>query len=169
VAAVAAVTACGSATSTAKPSAPDAAASPSKSARHAAEHAALAAYRGMWTAFVQAGRTSNPDDPRLSRYATGDALHAMTSSLADDRQHGYVSKGTLGTHPAITTAKPAQAPSEVDIRDCLDDRKALEYHKNGEPVDNTPGGLHRVSAVVQNVGGWKVTSFAAQGVGTCTL
>jgi hypothetical protein len=121
----------------------------------------------MWKAFVNAGKTSNASDPELPAYATGDALKAITSALAKDHDSGVISKGTVTNKPVVTSAKPATDPSEVDVRDCADATSWLRYRVSGGLADNEPGGRHLVTAVVQDVGGWRVSTFAAQGVGTC--
>src|SRR4051812_43677381 len=48
------------------------------------EAAALTAYRGLWNAFVQAGKTSDPDAADLRTYASGQALTLVVSSLYTD-------------------------------------------------------------------------------------
>lgn len=139
-----------------------------RSPSQAAGQQAVAVYVGMWQAFVAAGMSANSDDPNLSRYAAGDALRAITAALADDRRDGRVTKGSVQAHPVVSRATPAARPTQVSIRDCLDATRWLEYEASGALVDHQPGGKHRVTATVTKLdSGWRVTTFAAQGVGTC--
>lgn len=142
---------------------------PSLPARLVAERDAMAAYRGMWRAFVHASQTSNAKDPLLARYATGTALATITTALTRSHNKGEISKGNVVLHPSVTSATPADAPSEVDLKDCADDSSWLKYHSNGTLINDVPGGKHLVMAVVsRSTTAWKVSDFAAHGVGTCT-
>jgi hypothetical protein len=142
---------------------------PSLSARAAAEHDALTAYRGMWKAFVHAGRTADASDPMLSRYAEGAALDTITNDLKKSKASGQIIKGRLTLRPTVTKFASPHGQSEVDVKDCVDDTKWLVYHNNGGLVDHQPGGKHLVIAVVIDTQGtWKVSGLAAHGVGTCT-
>jgi hypothetical protein len=142
---------------------------PSLSARAAAEHDALAAYRGLWKAFVHAGRTADASDPMLSRYAEGAALDTITDDLKKSKASGQIIKGRLTLRPTVTKFGSSRGQSEVDVKDCVDDTKWLVYHNNGGLVDHQPGGKHLVVAVVTDTQGvWKVSGLAAHGVGTCT-
>lgn len=152
------------ATSTAAPPAPSA----SLSARAAADRDALVAYRGMWSAFVEAGKSSDPDAPDLRKYASDNALKLIVSSLFTDRDQGKVSKGPLLLDPKVTESKPSDAPTEVKILDCVDSTNWLEYKKSGELWDNEPGSKHRTTATVKLADGvWKVSSFLLEGGSTC--
>lgn len=141
-------------------------ASPTDSAAVAGREA-LAAYRGMWDAFVEAGKTSDASSPELSKYATDHALAAIVSALEDNKKNQVVLKGELKTSPQVVSVQPEGIPNRVDILDCADTSNWLEYRVSGGLADDEPGGRRKVTAAVQNLGGWKVTSFAAQGIGTC--
>ncbi|WP_163506569.1 hypothetical protein [Fodinicola acaciae] len=146
---------------------PQQAATPSQStgattenADQAARRQALTAYQGMWTAVKKAGLTSNSADPDLAKYASSNALATITKKLTMDRASGLVTKGDIGIQPKVSSVAPPNAPTVVNIVDCADDSRWLRYRKdNGAPAD-TPGGRHRVTAIVQQIGGWRVTSFA---------
>jgi hypothetical protein len=143
-------------------------ASNERSLSQGARQRAVAVYVGMWQAFVVAGVTANADDPNLARYAAGDALRAITTALANDRRSGRVTKGSVETHPVVSGAAPASDPTQVLIQDCLDATAWLEHQASGALADQQPGGKHRVTATVSKLSnGWRVTAFAAQGVGTC--
>jgi hypothetical protein len=154
-------------TSTTQPPAPPSAA-PSLAPSAAAEQEALAAYRGMWSAFVEAAKTSDAEDPVLREYASDQALSLIASGLLSDRDQGKVTKGDLVLNPRVTKAKPMQAPTEVTVLDCVDSTKWLVYRTSGELWDNEPGGKHRTTATVKHSDGtWKVNSFILEESGTC--
>ncbi|GAA1656981.1 hypothetical protein [Fodinicola feengrottensis] len=143
-------------------------ASPRETARQAAERSALAAYRDMWAAIAAAGLSSNAADPTLAKYAADPALGVITKKLASDKNSGRVTRGTYATNPVVTSVAPLTAPTKVDLRDCFDDTRWLRYRKDTGKLDDTPGGRHRTTAVVQDLGGWRVTSFALDDqVGSC--
>lgn len=128
------------------------------------EDAAVAAYRGMWAAFAEAAKTSDPDAPDIRRYASGNALKLIVGGLVTNRSQGKVVKGDLVLNPKATVV----SPTEETILDCVDATRWLEYRANGELWDDKPGGKHRTTATVENVGGtWKVSTFNLEGTGTC--
>jgi hypothetical protein len=133
------------------------------------EDAPIAAYRGMWKAFVEAAKTSNPDSPELRTYAQGNALKAIISSLITDRERKSVSKGDVKLNPKVTALKPnAGAPATATITDCVDATQWLEYKVDGGLWDNEPGARHRTTATVKSSNGtWRVDSFTLRGGGTC--
>lgn len=135
----------------------------------AAKRDALAAYRNMWTAFVAASRTSDPDDPDLRQYAQNQALRLIVNGLYTDRDQGKVGKGRVRLSPQVTSVKPAANPTTVMVTDCVDARNWLEYNKKtGQLWDNTPGGKHHTTATVKRTGDtWRVDSFFLKGAGTC--
>ncbi|GAA3346533.1 hypothetical protein GCM10020358_57880 [Amorphoplanes nipponensis] len=134
----------------------------------AAERDALVAYRGMWSAFVEAGKTSDPDAPDLRKYASDNALKLIVRSLYTDRDQGKVTKGPLRLDPKATESKPPDVPTEVKILDCVDSTNWLEYKKSGELWDKEPGSKHRTTATVKLTDGvWKVSSFILEGGATC--
>jgi hypothetical protein len=126
--------------------------------RQAAERQALAAYAG----------TSNPSDPELAKYTSSNALATIAKKLTADRSAGLVSKGEITVHPTVSAASPTSAPTIVNLLDCADDSRWLRYRKDNGQLSDTPGGRHRVTAIVQQIGGWRVTSFALDDKpGTC--
>ena len=54
---------------------------PSPDARSTADAKALAAYRGMWSAYAAAGETADPTRGDLAQYTTGEALKALSGAL----------------------------------------------------------------------------------------
>lgn len=153
----------------AKPSAP----SPSVSSPvdpASVRRGALDAYRGMWSAYQEALRVPDPASAALGRYATGDALTTLTSGLRSVQQQGLKGVGVITVAPRITSVGPVAAPTEVEITDCLDDsRSRIVRASPGSPYNDPPGGrrLTRATVTRQTDGGWKVSGFGVQAVGTC--
>ncbi|MFJ6199108.1 hypothetical protein [Micromonospora sp. NPDC092111] len=133
------------------------------------EEAAVTAYRGMWQAYAKAGLTANPQEPDLARFATGAALSLLTTGLAKLREDGEVIKGQPRSSPRVVAPKPSPAPEAISVLDCLNTTDFLTYKaSSGALADDTPGGNRAVRATVIRVGDvWKVSTFAAQAVGTC--
>jgi len=148
-----------------QPTAPASSVTPGASASTAAPgDAAVAAYRGMWAAFVEAAKTSDPDAPDIRKYASDNALKLIVGGLVSNRAQGKVVKGNPVLNPKATTV----SATEATILDCVDDTNWLEYKTSGELWDNKPGGKHRTTATVKAVNGtWKVSSFNLEGTGTC--
>lgn len=142
---------------------------PTQDARGRAEEAALDAYRGMWRAYAKAGLTANPDEPSLPVHTTGEALTNLKNGLAKLRRDGEVIKGEYQSDPQVTEASPAATPSSISVQDCLNTARFLTYKTaTGALADDVPGGNRAVRATVtRDDGGWKVSSFGVQAVGSC--
>ena len=148
------------------------AASPSSAASLGADAAArrdaVAAYRGMWAAFVAAGKIADPDAPDLRKYASDQALRLIVNALYTDQQQKKVIRGDLTIDPQVTAVSPAQEPTLVTISDCVNDEKWLVYKASGGLADDKPGGKHQTTATVKRAAdGWKVSSFILKEAGTC--
>jgi hypothetical protein len=181
---LAAVAACGSqgggsvaaipASSSPTPSAPVSATSTAPGAsmapgQAAAAKAALAAYQGMISDWVQAALTSNYQDPILSDHMSGSALSQITGHLFIEQTEKVVVRGTPQLLD-ITYGQmvPASNPTEVLINSCFDAKSWLEYTTDGHLYNDVPGGRHKAQALVTDQGGtWKVDQYASQPVGTC--
>ncbi|WP_412736047.1 hypothetical protein [Krasilnikovia sp. MM14-A1259] len=149
-------------------SSPTASSAPSLGPRAAAERDALAAYRGMWSTFVEAAKTSDAEAPELRKYASDQALRLIASGLYNDKKQGKITKGEVVLDPKVTEVKPEQVPTEVTVLDCVDTTKWLVHKASGELWDDKPGGQHRMTATVkQSDGAWKVNSFILEESGTC--
>ena len=134
------------------------------------EDRAVAAYRGMWTAYAEAGQTADPTHPSLARYADGKALAALREALRGFRQLGQRTQGApvLAPNVAKRSAAADGRPATVEVVDCVDTTQWLVYAQDGELADDKPGGRRRLGATVTEVGGvWKVTLFGVREVGTC--
>ncbi|MFD5696487.1 hypothetical protein [Streptomyces lasiicapitis] len=131
---------------------------------------ATAAYLGMWREMAEAAMTSDWKSPQLARYATGEALKAITRGMYADHRNGLITKGMPENSPKVTELAPAANPARVVISDCGDSSEWLKYRKkSGELADDEPGGRQSITAEVkkQEGGGWKVTRFAVWEVGSC--
>jgi hypothetical protein len=146
-----------------------ASASASAGPEQAARLQATAAYLGMWRDMAQAGTTSDWNSPELARYATGDALSAISRSMYADHLNGLVTKGEPKNYPKATSAKPATGPTTVMISDCGDSTRWLKYRKDNGKLADDGGGRRAITAEVrkQASGSWKVTRFAVQGLDSC--
>lgn len=145
--------------------------SPSPSREDAARQAAVAAYSGMWQAMARAGASSNWRSPELARYATGDALTAITKSLYADRVNGVVTRGAPVLSPVVRSVGPPLDPITVLIDDCGDSTQWLKFFEGTDnPAGESNGGGRRsiTAEVLQHPdGSWRVTRFAVEGPGTC--
>jgi hypothetical protein len=145
--------------------------SPSKSQDAAATaQSALDAYRNMWKAYQDALAVPDPAYPDLAKYATGKALTTLTKGLQSVKDQGLKGTGAIVVSPKITGFAPANAPTDIEITDCLNDADSHIVRAGpGSPYNDKPGGRHRTTAAVnrQADGTWKVTDFGVQGVGTC--
>jgi hypothetical protein len=141
---------------------------PSLGPREVAERDAVAAYRGMWDAFVEAGKVSDPDAPDLRKYASDHALSLIVGALHTNREQKEVILGELKIDPKVTELTPSDAPTEAKIVDCVNDEKWLEHKASGGLVNDVPGGKHRTNATVKRgAEGWKVYAFILEESGTC--
>lgn len=118
---------------------------------------------------VKAGETSDWQSPELAKYATGDALGVITRSLYTDHLNGVVTKGAPVINPKVSSVDPQDNPTTVVISDCGDSTNSLKYKKDGQLLNDTPGGKRAITAEVkkQSDGSWRVTRFAVEGLGSC--
>ncbi|MFM9442595.1 hypothetical protein [Streptomyces acidiscabies] len=142
---------------------------PVSSPADTARSQATSAYVGMWRDVAEAARTSDWKSPTLARYATGEALSVISRSMYADHRNGLVAKGAPKNYPKVISVEPSARPTTVMISDCGDSTDWLKYRKDtGELADDTPGGRRAITAEVKTAaGGWKVTRFAVEAVGSC--
>jgi hypothetical protein len=134
----------------------------------AATLGALAAYNGMIADWVEVAKTSNYQDPTLTRHTSGTALSRLIRIVAAAQAAGVVSKGQPTGTAKVVQLTPANAPTQAEVIACADDTNWLQYELDGSRVPGGPGGRHHVEVQVQNFNGvWKVTHFDFQPVGTC--
>lgn len=131
---------------------------------------ALNAYRSMWKAYQEALAIPDPSYPDLARYATGAALDILTKGLRSVKDQGLKGTGVITVSPKITAVSPADAPTDIEITDCLNDADShIVRASPGSPYNDTPGGRHMTTAAIkrQGDGTWKVADFGVRGVGSC--
>ncbi|MBN1174816.1 MAG: hypothetical protein JXA67_21830 [Micromonosporaceae bacterium] len=122
----------------------------------------------MWDAWVQAGKTSNPDEPALRTYTSGEALKLIVGVLATNQHNQHVSLGSVVLDPKVSEVKPPEAPTDATVTDCVNTENWLNYKASGGLVDDVPGGRHVMTATVTRAdGAWKVSVFKLGRVGTC--
>lgn len=161
----------GPAPSTSRSPAPQMTVSPTPtSPADGAGQRAVAAYVGLWEAMAEASHTSDWQSPELARYASGDALQAVSGGLYADHYNGLVSRGAPVLHPEVTSVEPADAPTTVRVFDCSDSTNWLRHRADGAPFTDEPGGRRAVTSEVRlhQDGSWKVTRFAVEPVGSCS-
>jgi hypothetical protein len=159
-----------SATTTGNPTVPTVPSTTPRSPADSAGRAAIAAYLGMWQDFAKAGTTSDWQSPTLAQYATGIALSNMSRGLYADHYNGLITKGNATHDARVSSVDPASNPTTVVVTDCSDSTHAQKYQaSNGQPANDSPGGRRLINAIVQKQsdGGWMVSDFGVQAVGTC--
>ncbi|GGM68329.1 hypothetical protein GCM10012275_43520 [Longimycelium tulufanense] len=127
-----------------------------------AQQDAVAAYRGMWQDFVEAGQTSDWRSAKLGHHATGLALTNMSRALYADHYNGLVTKGEPVLNPQAFSADPADDPKKIIISDCGDSTRWVKYRADsGQPLDGKPGGRRRINAIVEKQPGLTVATHRA--------
>jgi hypothetical protein len=124
----------------------------------------------MWKAYQDALAIPDPAFPDLAKHATGKALTTLTKGLQSVKDQGLKGIGSIVVTPKITGFSPANAPTNVEITDCLDDADSHIVRAGpGSPYNDKPGGRHRTTAAVdrQSDGTWKVSDFGVREVGSC--
>ena len=133
-----------------------------------AKSQALAAYQAMWSDMAVAARTADYRSPLLPHHAARKALSILVRGLYTDKRMGIVVKGKPVTHARVVALSPPANPTKAQIVDCFDGRHWLTYKVTGGLQNNVPGGFHRTTATVADVGGvWKVTQLHVEASGTC--
>lgn len=135
-----------------------------------ASREALAAYRGMWQDFVEAGVTSDWQSAALGRHATGIALTNLSRGLYADSYNGLVTRGEPVLDPRVSSVEPVDNPTTVRVADCGDSSNWLKYRADtGALASDGPGGRSMITAAVerQSDGSWKVSDYAVRDPGSC--
>lgn len=131
--------------------------------------AAIAVYLAMWADMVEAAKTADYQSPRLSDHAASQALLLLTGSLRKAHEQNVVIKGDPALSPRVIGVTPATHPVAVSILDCIDDSRWLNYTRDGELQNGTPGGKHRTTATVGFLDDrWMVTQLQIGEVGSCS-
>jgi hypothetical protein len=123
-----------------------------------------AAYRAMWADLTAASARSDPDAQALEHHARGNALALLRFGLTRQRNMHTVTRGRPRIHPEVVGV----TSHKVTLRDCVDDRRWLEYKTSGGLMDKVPGSHSRADATVtqaKNI--WKVSKLYLHGPGSC--
>ena len=145
---------------------PSASAQPTDPASIASRDA-LAAYEGMLADWTAVSKTSNYQDPTLTRHTSGAALSQLVRTVAAAQAEGVVSKGQPVDSPRVVKLTPTGAPTEAILADCADGTSWLQYRTDGSQVPGV-GGRHAADVQVDDIDGvWKVTKFVFHPAGTC--
>ena len=128
---------------------------------------ALAAYDGMMADWTAVSKTSDYQDPTLTRHVSGDALSRLVRIVAAAQAAGVVSKGQPIDNARVVQLIPLNAPTEAILTDCADGTAWLQYKVDGTRVPGV-GGHYRVDATADDLNGvWKITKFAVQVADKC--
>jgi hypothetical protein len=125
----------------------------------------VVAYTAMWEDAAEAGRTSDPEHPRLDDHASGDALALLKFVIQGHAEKGQVSRGA----PRHDVTVVESTDNRRQLRDCLDETDWLLYDaRDGELVDNKPGSHRWTEATVERRGStWIVTELTLGAAATC--
>ena len=128
---------------------------------------ALAAYDGMMADWTAVSKTSDYQDPILTRHVSGAALSRLVRIVAAAQASGVVSKGQPVDNARVVQLIPPHAPTEAVLVDCADATAWLQYKVDGTRVPGV-GGHYRVDATADDINGvWKITKFAVQVADKC--
>jgi hypothetical protein len=84
---------------------------------------AMAAYSGYITAETQASQTADYGSPELSKFAASPLLGQWVAQLFHLHVIGYVQRGSVISHPILTSLTLSARSGTATIRDCLDQSK----------------------------------------------
>ncbi|TDD67225.1 hypothetical protein E1293_38260 [Actinomadura darangshiensis] len=126
------------------------------------------AYRGMWSVYVDAAKTSEYESPKLARYAAGQAHSSLVSGLYANHERGVVVRGTPRLSPRVISLTPVDQPTLAEVKDCADDSRWRTYDGSGRLVGSKPAGKRQVDGTLRLFNGaWKVTELLVEKEGTC--
>ncbi|GAA1370189.1 hypothetical protein GCM10009661_28890 [Catellatospora chokoriensis] len=129
---------------------------------------AIDAYLVTQRAFVAASRAGDPNFPALTERTAGQALKLLQGALTTMQEQGLRGRGETLFHPAVDSMQPAQQPTKIRVRDCMDTRDSSRYKADGSAFNDAPGGFRLVLADLEITSGtWKVTGLAIHKVGSC--
>jgi hypothetical protein len=123
LAALLALTACGSNNSSEVPARPVAATSPSAptttTTAESVRGAVLDGYRAAWDAYRAAVGSANPDDPGLAAHMTAEQLAQVKKYVAGLRALGHVERGEMDLHPTVLSVTAGEAVVDDCYRDTI--------------------------------------------------
>jgi len=140
--------------------------------RAAAESAALAAYRGMWDAQVEAYASGSMKNAKLGDYTTGSATTKIINTSAYYQHKGFAITGKPKLAPKVTAVDIESASHTATISDCVDlTDYVLVRRATGEPVTVDKGDSRRpwTAKAVTAKGGreWRIADYTIHKDRTC--
>lgn len=167
------VTGCGSSGED-KPGPPKASTSEDsgKKEKAAAERAALAAYRGMWDAQVEANSAGTMAKAKLGEYVIGEAARKVISGFTYYNEHGLAFKERPGTAPKVSAVDVDSAVHTATITDCVDMTGVVVRRATGKPIAVAKEDVRRpwtAEATTAKAGGteWRITDYTIDRDRTC--
>ncbi|MFF5334739.1 hypothetical protein [Streptomyces sp. NPDC013181] len=132
--------------------------------RAAAEKGALAAYRGMWDAQVEAYSSGSLKDARLSDYTTGDAAANIVEAFTYYKERDLAFKGGPVTEPKVSAVDVTSSVHTATIDDCVDMTGVLVRRSTGKPIAKAKeGDRHPWTATATTAkdgkGGWRISDY----------
>jgi hypothetical protein len=127
-------------------------------------HAAEAAYRAFWSAYLEAADPMRPADPALARYAAGQELDQVRQAFMTHLAKNEVIRGHLDLDPTVESISSPRAT----ITDCYLDATHVFDATTGAQKDADGEKRFQVKAtLVLRDGVWKVSAISKEGEG-CT-
>lgn len=167
------VTGCGSSDED-KPGPPKASTSEDsgKKEKAAAERAALAAYRGMWDAQVEAYSSGSMAKARLGEYTTGEAAQKIIDAFTYYNQQGLAFKGKPAMGPKVSAVDLGSDLHTATISDCVDMAGVVVRRATGKPLALAKNGDRHpwtARATTAKAGGteWRITDYTIDKDRTC--
>ncbi|MCX0244604.1 MULTISPECIES: hypothetical protein [Streptomyces] len=132
--------------------------------RAAAERDALAAYRGMWDAQVEAYSSGSMKNAKLGDYTTGDAAAMIIESFTYYNANDLAFKGRPDTSPKVSAVDVASSVHTATIDDCVDMTGVLIRRSSGKPIARAKEGdrhpwTARATTAKDGKGGWRITDY----------
>jgi hypothetical protein len=127
-------------------------------------HAAEAAYRAFWSAYLKAADPMRPADPALARYAAGQELDQVRQAFTTHLAKNEVIRGRLDLDPTVESISSHGAT----ITDCYLDATHVFDATTGTQKDADGEKRFQVKAtLLLRDDTWKVSSISKEGEG-CT-
>ncbi|WP_327325211.1 hypothetical protein OG735_23960 [Streptomyces sp. NBC_01210] len=141
--------------------------------RAEAERKALAAYRGMWDAQVEAYSSGSMKKARLGDYTTGEAAENIIGAFTYYQGRGLTFTGKPTVTPKVTAVDVKADPHTATITDCVDTTNyVLVKRATGKPVTVDKDDTRRpwtAKATTAKAGGaeWRITDYTIDKDRTC--
>ncbi|WP_406451545.1 hypothetical protein OG782_16215 [Streptomyces sp. NBC_00876] len=140
--------------------------------RSVAQRRALAAYRGMWDAQVEAYSSGSMAKARLGDYTTGDAASMIINLFTYYNEHGLAFKGGPVTNPKVSAVNVGSEVDTATISDCVDMTGVVVRRATGKPIAVAKEDTRRpwtAKATTAKSGGteWRISDYTIDKDRTC--